>query len=321
MSFKEELMQAKAKTKVGKTEAPHKKLFRKTNYSKMQLPKKLFGSLWAQNELAILFAEDGAGKSILSVQCGCAIAGGQSVHHLFPVEVEAQPVAYIDAELSDYQFYNRYPNALPDNFNRFAFDEASALSGATIEYVIEQVEAAANECNSKIIILDNLSALCSMADLTKTSDSIQLMGLLNELKKKGFSILVIDHPRKPMREGDFKIISKHDLQGSKMKSNLADSVFTIGKSIQNERLRYIKGLKVRSFDSAFTTKGVATMELNTNPLRLDFVGINYEFEHVNERKAEVQKLAAEGVTQTKIAEKMGVSQQAVSKMLNDEVPF
>jgi transcriptional regulator with XRE-family HTH domain len=63
------------------------------------------------------------------------------------------------------------------------------------------------------------------------------------------------------------------------------------------------------------------MELNTNPLRLDYVGINYEFEHVNERKAEVQKLAAEGVTQTKIAEKMGVSQQAVSKMLNDEVPF
>jgi len=318
MSLNEKLVYART-PKQSSTES--KSLFRKTSYSIMQRPKKLFGSLWAENELSIFFGEDGSGKSIGSVQIGCAIATGESIRGL-ENEVPAQPITYIDAELSDYQFYNRYPNRLPDNFNRFAFDEASALTGASVEFVFEQVEAVAKSCGSNKIILDNLSALCSMADLTKTSDAIKLMGLLNELKKKGYSIMVIDHPRKPQKEGDFKMISKHDLQGSKMKSNLADSVFAIGKSCQNENLRYIKGLKVRSFESAFTSKGVATMEIKTNPLRLEYIGINYEFEHVNERKAEVFEMAHKGLTQAEIAEKIGKSQQAVSKMLSsDDVPF
>lgn len=296
----------------------NKNLFRLTKPTSMERPKKLFGSLWAQGENAFLFAEDGAGKSILAVQIGCAIATGQSIAG-FQNEVPAQPVTLFDTELSDYQFNTRYPEGLPGNFKRLTFDEdgQKLLIDSTVDFVVEQIETAANQFGSKIIILDNLSALASMADLVKTSESIHLMGLLNDLKKKGFSVLIIDHSRKPMKEGDFKAISKHDLQGSKMKTNLVDSVFAIGKSAQGDSIRYIKGLKIRSFEMAYSKGSVATVEIKSNPLRLEFLGVDPEWQHVKDRTSEMMKMAAEGKTQAEIAQTFNVSQQAISKILNN----
>ncbi len=291
-------------------------LFRRTKQTLMERPKQIFGPAWAQGENAIFFGEDGSCKTIGAVQIACAIATGTSIPG-FPNEIPAQAVAIFDAELSDYQFNNRYPAGLPDQVYRFTFDEGQQkiLIGATAEFVVDQIEAAANSVQAKIIILDNLSALASMLDLTKTSDSIQLMGLLNDLKKKGFSTLIIDHTRKPMKEGDFKTISKHDLQGSKMKSNLVDSVFSIGKSCQGENIRYIKCLKIRSYEMAYTRNAVATMRLITDPLRLEFLGTNAEWEHINDRNSEMMKMSSQGRTQAEIAREFGISQQAVSKTL------
>lgn len=297
--------------------SPHS-LFRLTKPTSMERPKKMFGPLWAQNENAILFGEDGSCKTILAVQVGRALATGIGIPG-FEIEVAPQPVALFDAELSDYQFNNRYPDGLPEKLFRFTFaeDQQKALIGASVEYVVSQIEAAAMSCNAKILILDNLSALTSMLDLTKTADSIQLMGLLNELKNKGYSVLIIDHTRKPMKEGEFKMIFKHDLQGSKMKSNLVDSVFSIGKSCQGENIRYIKGLKIRSYEMAYTKNAVATMHLRTEPLRLDFIGIDAEWQHVNDRNSEMMKMSNSGKTQAEIAKEYGISQQAVSKVLKD----
>lgn len=293
------------------------KLFRLTQPTSMERPKKLFTVFWAEHENAFLFGEDGTCKSILAVQIGCAIATGQSIPG-FPMEVSSQPVALIDAELSDYQFNNRYPDGLPENFKRFTFDEdqQAALIKADIDFVVDQIRQAADSIGARVIVLDNLSALSSMLDLTKTSDSIQLMALLNELKKQGYSVLIIDHTRKPQKENEFKAISKHDLQGSKMKTNLVDSVFSIGKSCQGENIRYLKALKVRSYEMAYTKTGVATMQLRTDPLRLEFLGIDPEWCHLNDRNSKVDKLSGEGKSQADIAREFGISQQAVSKILN-----
>lgn len=293
------------------------KLFRLTKQTSMERPKKLFGQLWAHGENAFLFAEDGAGKTILANQIGCSIATGKQIPG-FQNEVEPQPVVLFDAELSDYQFNTRYPEGLPENFKRmtFAEDGQSALVKADIHFVVNQIEEAANELQSKVIILDNLAALTSMIDCTKTTDSIQLMGLMNDLKKKGFSILIIDHCRKPQKENEFKTISKHDLQGSKMKTNLVDSVFSIGKSCQGENYRYIKALKIRSYEMAYTKNAVATMYLKTDPLRLDYIGLDPEWQHVNDRSSQINKMSCEGKSQADIAREFGISQQAVSKLIN-----
>jgi hypothetical protein len=147
------------------------------------------------------------------------------------------------------------------------------------------------------------------------------MGLLNELKKKGYSILIVDHSRKPMKEGDFKSMSKNDLQGSKMKTNLVDNTIGIAKSCLSESLRYIIGLKIRSLKNKFPRGRVATMEIKEGPLRLEYIGVNAEYEHVNDKRSQASKMAADGKTQAEIAATFKVSQQYVSKVLNDEPPF
>lgn len=70
-------------------------------------PKMLFGELWFENEICILFADTNLGKSILAVQSGVSIAAGSSTCGL-KNEVEAQKILYFDFELSDKQFENRY---------------------------------------------------------------------------------------------------------------------------------------------------------------------------------------------------------------------
>ena len=324
--FKHKMNEAKANGK-----APTAGLFRLTNPTSMETPKRIIDCLWIEGENAILFGQDESGKSIFCVQVACAIASGCSIassnviYPAFYKDVPPQPVCYFDTELSDYQFNTRFPDKLPDNFYRLTFneDQQRALIRADVQFVVDQIEQTAIKYNSRIIILDNLSSLCSMLDLTKTSDSIQLMGLLNELKKKGYSILVVDHCRKPLgMEGDFKSMSKNDLQGSKMKSNLVDNVIGIAKSCESETMRYIIGLKVRSLENRFPRRRVATMEIKTNPLRLDFVGVRAEFEHVNDSKSKARKMKAEGKTQTEIAKEIDVSQPYVSKILrDDELPF
>lgn len=294
-------------------------LFRQTNPTSMERPKKMFGTLWAQGENAMLFGEDGSCKTILGTQVGCNLATGQSTGP-FQNEVPPQPVAFFDFELSDYQFNTRWPSGLPPLFKRFTFaeEQQAAIINADIEFVVNQIVMAADSINSKIIIMDNLSAVTSMLDLTKTSDSIQFMGLTNELKRKGYSTLIVDHTRKPLKEGEFKTIYKSDLQGSKMKSNLVDSVFAVGKSALGENFRYIKALKIRSFEMAYGKNEVATMLLRTDPLRLDFNGLDPEWKHVNDRSSQMMKLHSEGRTQAEIAKEFNISQQAVSKFLKNE---
>jgi hypothetical protein len=299
-----------------KSRSPIVSFFRPTNVTLTTPPKKLFGSLWAEGEMAYLFAEDGAGKSILAVQIAQSIATGMPIKG-FDLEIDPQPVLLIDTELSDYQFNARYPHGVPGNVNRRTFEENQqvALYKAELELVVEQIENEARAINAKVIMLDNLSALTSMVDLTKTEYSIRLMGLFNEVKRRGFSLLIIDHTKKPFKEGNFKPISKHDLQGSKMKSNLADSAFSIGMSCQGEKIRYVKALKIRSFDFDYGAKSVATIELLKNPLRFEYLGRAAEYEHVDDRSCQMLRMVDEGKTQQEIGTRFGIKQQAVSKQL------
>ena len=47
--------------------------------SQKPIPKELFGELWHQGELCVLFADTGIGKSILAVQIGQSIASGEPI--------------------------------------------------------------------------------------------------------------------------------------------------------------------------------------------------------------------------------------------------
>jgi RecA-family ATPase len=87
----------------------------------------LFGDLWLEGELSILFADTGVGKSILAVQIAEAIAAGKDAFALgesstdlpLPNGTSPQPVLYLDFELSGRQFTDRYTgDGAPTNSRR-----------------------------------------------------------------------------------------------------------------------------------------------------------------------------------------------------------
>lgn len=67
------------------------------------IPKMLFGELWYEGELCILFADTNTGKSILAVQIADSISKGEPICN-FQLEVAPQKIVYFDFELSDKQF-------------------------------------------------------------------------------------------------------------------------------------------------------------------------------------------------------------------------
>ena len=73
----------------------------------------LFGDLWRQGELAIMFADTGVGKSILAVQIAEALARGIPIE---PLAMPSEPrrVLYLDFELSFTQFSERYSRTSAD---------------------------------------------------------------------------------------------------------------------------------------------------------------------------------------------------------------
>jgi hypothetical protein len=67
-------------------------------------------------------------------------------------------------------------------------------------------------------------------------------------KRYGTSILVLAHtPKRDMT----RPLTTSDLAGSKFLSNFADSIFAIGKSTLDERLRYVKQIKSRNSEFQF----------------------------------------------------------------------
>ena len=62
------------------------------------IPKMLFGELWYESEICILFADTNLGKSILAVQIGDSISKGEQING-FKLEAQKQPILYFDFEL------------------------------------------------------------------------------------------------------------------------------------------------------------------------------------------------------------------------------
>ena len=74
-------------------------------------PKMLFGEMWLEGELAVMFGGSGMGKSLLAMQIAESIARGRAVEP-FEMTAAAQNVLYLDVELTAKQFQMRYATEL-----------------------------------------------------------------------------------------------------------------------------------------------------------------------------------------------------------------
>lgn len=297
--------------------------------NKRAVPKKLFGKLWFEGELSILFADSNLGKSILAVQIANAISLGESKEP-FEIECEAQPVLYCDFELSEKQFEARYSvnfndhYDFSDNFYRAELNPESEIPKGFKnfdEYLYAVLERSLVQTGAKVLVIDNITYLRTETEQAK--DALPLMKHLKALKKRyNLSILALAHtPKRDLA----KEINRNDLQGSKMLMNFCDSAFTIGESVMNKQWRYIKQIKQRNTDQVYGSENVIVCLINKphNFLQYEFVEFGNEQGHLRQSKRgegyehtdEAVRMREEGMSLREIADKLGVTFQKVDRMI------
>lgn len=281
-------------------------------------PDNLWLDLWFENEVCCLFADSNIGKSIYAVQMAAEIA-------------QTRKVLYFDFELSDKQFQLRYTSDdgklfhFPDNLYRveinpeqYTLDRMEDFEGR----VVEDIEECTKKFDAKVVIIDNLSYLCSAAEKSEFAGAL-MMRLITLKKSSGLSILVLAHtPKRNMSNP----ITQNDLAGSKRLMNFFDSAFTIGQSAKDAGLRYIKQIKVRHGNFTYSGDNVLTCSITKSDdafLHFEAMDCCHEKEHLKEPSEEdraalierVRELSSQGMSQRKISEIVGISLGCVNKYI------
>ncbi len=278
-------------------------------------PEQLYRELWYEGEVCCLFADSNLGKSIFAVQMADEIARSRNV-------------LYVDCELSDKQFQLRYccsesgeRHIFPEGLFRAEVNPYAIGADGYEESIIKDIETAAQKKNCKVIIIDNLTYLCNSAD--KGVDAgLFMMKLMALKKKRGLSLLIIAHT--PKRDLSSAITQNH-LAGSKKLYNFFDSVFAIGMSAKDNRLRYIKQVKVRAGAFTYDASNIIVYEVDkvNGFLRFNFLEFASESEHlrhretaeISEQEIQVIELNKQGLSCRKIAEQIRISKSTVSNIL------
>lgn len=286
----------------------------------MPIPVDLFKGLVYEGELTILFADTGIGKSILAVQICDEIS-------------RSHKVAYIDLELSDKQFQKRYSNNYSDEYQfnenllRVTFNPLGSIpEGKTYDdFFIESLLKIIHDENIKIVVIDNMTRLVS-GDTDSAHIAKPLMDRLSDIKhREGLTLLLLEHTRKT---DNTRPISLNDLQGSKMKANFADSIFSIGRSAIGQDIRYIKQLKNRSDEIIYHSEKVLTARITQQGSFLQFVFMEEQPESAHLRHRDnndydelvnsIIELSQTGISQREIARDLGVSVATVNRRLKNK---
>ncbi|MFN0279674.1 MAG: AAA family ATPase [Pyrinomonadaceae bacterium] len=305
---------------------------------KRPIPKMLFGELWHEGELAILFGDTGHGKTVLATQIAESIATGR-LFEPFEMNAEPQKVLLIDLEMSDKQFEMRYAEdhaggkakflhkhyRFSRNFDRVEIDidEVSNTSGAAfaenLRKVIEDIVA---QRGSSVLILDNITFIKrSYYGARETLPMIKMLTLLK--KRLGLSILVLAHTHR--REFP-KAIEITDLQESRLLGRYADSIFAIGPNRVEMSSYYLKHLKKRSNILFYTASHVPIFHLKKiggNYLGLEFVGYSAEFDLLGDIRRTrgwdsihaVKQRSDNGMSLSEIAADLGIPKTSVHRLL------
>ena len=260
------------------------------------------------------------GKSIYAVQMADTIA-------------TFRPVLLVDCELTDKQFQMRYTDI--DTGVMHIFPELlyrAEINPNTLDVkdyetkIFQHIEAVAQHMKCNIIIIDNLTYLCNSSD--KGVDAgLFMMKLMNLKKKYGWSLLIIAHtPKRSLMSP----ITQNDLAGSKKLYNFFDSVFAIGKSAKDSRLRYVKQLKVRAGEFRYDSSNVIVYEIEKTDgfVHFEFKEFSTEKEHLKERTEKeitsthlnVHELKSQGKSTREIAAYLGLSKSKVDRLIHTPLP-
>ncbi len=279
-------------------------------------PKMYFNDLIVEYENTVIFAASNVGKSILAVQIAEDIA-------------RAEKVLYVDLELSSKQFQMRYSDArtgkhhsFPSNFSRAEIDP-ELMMGANLEQeILDSIEAAAKK-GTRFFVVDNITFICNGAESGVKAGNF--MKQLVRLKKKyNLTTIVIAHT--PKRR-NWKPITQNDLAGSAKLMNFFDAGIALARSTQDNNLRYLKQVKVRTGEFQFDAENVLIMEATKEDgyLKFDVLGCAREDDHLNKLDGdevacelmELLMMQRNGMSVRQIAEEKCMSKSTVQRRLEN----
>lgn len=282
--------------------------------SKAPDPIPLWKTLWYEGEVCCLFSDSNLGKSILAVQIAEEIA-------------HKQKVLYFDFELSDKQFEIRYSDEnkqlhrFPDNLYRVTIDRDKIDPENYDENLMLGIENAALSNNAKVLIVDNLTFVCSNSEKGDAAGFF-MTRITDMAKKHALSILILAHTPKRFLSNP---ITQNDIAGSKKLYNFFDSAFAIGQSALSQSQRYLIQVKVRTGSFTFGKDHVivCTVEKVGDFLRFVETGFAREREHLRnsfeeeqlEFRQEILRLHNGGSSIRDIASQLNIGKSKVERLL------
>jgi len=190
------------------------------------------------------------------------------------------------------------------------------------DFLIHSIVDLVERAKAKTVVIDNITWLSS--SIESSHAALRLMKTLVQLKRNlGISILVLAHT--PKRFTRTPITVAH-LQGSKMLSNFADSIFAMGTSRRGKNIRYLKGIKHRNAAAREELKEVATMRIERDDWFLGFkfegyadershIGWSYGMALEAEFAEHVERLVKSGLSQRQIARELGVGSSTINRYI------
>lgn len=273
-------------------------------------PGMLFGELWREGELAMLFGAAGAGKSVLAMQIADSIARGRGIE-AFKMEAKRQKVLYIDLVFSDTQFQMRYTHAAtpksPSKHHQFSQNLYRELPGPN-EDLCKWMRGRVSEEGYKVVIIDDINAVSQTCDGTR--ETLKLMRELRRLKDElEISVLVLAGAREP---GWNKTVSEADMQRSRVLCAVADSVFALGRNPRHPASFYMVQTRSRSAAGSWTAQNapyysIEQAEDGFLKLRFDDRFAASIDEETMQLICEVKRRRDAGATYRAIAEELRIS--------------
>ncbi len=285
---------------------------------KMPDPVDLYHGLLNEGEVACLFADSNAGKSIFAVQMADHIS-------------RCRKVLYVDCELTEKQFQLRYTSkelgsryVFSDNFYRAEIDPVHIGGYNYEDAIINDIEEAALRTDCKIVIIDNLTYLCNSSEKGDVA-GLFMMRLIALKKKHSLTLLIISHTPKRNLSNP---ITQNDLAGSKKLYNFFDNVFAIGQSAKDKRIKFVKQVKVRGSEYMYDSDNVIVYEITNDEGYVHFLhkGYGKEAEHLRDKTEEdklqvhsnIISLHKYGKSVREIADLVNLSKTTVHRIISQE---
>ena len=278
-------------------------------------PKTYFHDLIVQYENTVIFASSNVGKSILAIQIAEDIA-------------RTEKIMYVDLELSAKQFQMRYTDPttgyrhiFPVNFTR-AEIAPELIVGADLEQeILSSIEEAARQ-GTRFFVIDNITFICNDSEKGSTAGSF-MMKLISLKKLYALTTVVIAHT--PKRRG-WEPITQNDLAGSAKLINFFDAGIALARSAKDDRLRYLKQVKVRTGEYRYDSDNVIILDIAKTDgcLRFEIQGYAHESDHLRNRDAaaddydeiiEILKLQRDGKSVREIASALDMASTTVFRRL------